>query len=112
MDLARHHWRTRWRLTRSNLNIGVLFSGLIEHMCQDEEAPGTDAIKFPRGILNYGNSGHVQSDVCAAGLVNGPGITLNVLVRYDNSAVNKKGLYNSNSIVFRFYVCKLPLHDS
>ncbi|KAJ5951939.1 uncharacterized protein N7479_010352 [Penicillium vulpinum] len=36
---------------------------LIDHMGQDEEAPGTDAIKFPRGILNYGVSGHAQSDV-------------------------------------------------
>lgn len=36
---------------------------LIDHMGQDEEAPGTDAIKFPRGILNYGISGHAQSDV-------------------------------------------------
>ncbi|KAJ5491994.1 Glycoside hydrolase family 35 [Penicillium expansum] len=36
---------------------------LIDHMGQDEEAPGTDAIKFPRGILNYEISGHTQSDV-------------------------------------------------
>lgn len=26
---------------------------LIHDMCQDEEAPGTDAIKFPHGVLNY-----------------------------------------------------------
>ena len=26
---------------------------LIDHMGQDEEAPGTDAIKFPRGILDF-----------------------------------------------------------
>lgn len=32
-------------------------------MGQYEEAPGTDAVKFPRGILNYGISGHAQSDV-------------------------------------------------
>lgn len=36
---------------------------LIDHMGQDEEAPGTDVIKFPKGILNYGISGHDQSDV-------------------------------------------------
>jgi hypothetical protein len=40
-----------------------VLSILIDHMGQDEEAPGTDAIKFPRGILNYGISGHSQSDV-------------------------------------------------
>ncbi|KAJ5706029.1 hypothetical protein N7536_001718 [Penicillium majusculum] len=40
-----------------------VISVLIDHMGQDEEAPGTDAIKFPRGILNYGISGHAQSDV-------------------------------------------------
>jgi beta-galactosidase len=40
-----------------------VLSILIDHMGQDEEAPGTDAIKFPRGILNYGISGHGQSDV-------------------------------------------------
>jgi beta-galactosidase len=32
-------------------------------MGYDEEAPGTDAIKFPRGILNYYLSGHSQTDV-------------------------------------------------
>ncbi|OGM40835.1 putative beta-galactosidase [Aspergillus bombycis] len=31
---------------------------LIDHMGYDEEAPGTDAIKFPRGILDYSLSGH------------------------------------------------------
>lgn len=36
---------------------------LIDHMGYDEEAPGTDAIKFPRGILNYFLSGHSQADV-------------------------------------------------
>ncbi|KAJ5969663.1 hypothetical protein N7501_005911 [Penicillium viridicatum] len=40
-----------------------VISVLIDHMGQDEEAPGTDAIKFPRGILNYGISGHTQSEV-------------------------------------------------
>lgn len=36
---------------------------LIDHMGQDEEAPGTDAIKFPRGILDYDVSGHSKSDI-------------------------------------------------
>ena len=40
-----------------------VLSVLIDHMGQDEDAPGTDAIKFPRGILNYGISGPSQSDV-------------------------------------------------
>ncbi|KAJ5413180.1 hypothetical protein N7465_005485 [Penicillium sp. CMV-2018d] len=40
-----------------------VISVLIDHMGQDEEAPGTDAIKFPGGILNYGISGHTQSEV-------------------------------------------------
>ncbi|KAJ5932535.1 hypothetical protein N7516_007024 [Penicillium verrucosum] len=40
-----------------------VISLLIDHMGQDEEAPGTDAIKLPRGILNYGISGHAQSEV-------------------------------------------------
>ncbi|KAJ5757703.1 uncharacterized protein N7511_006397 [Penicillium nucicola] len=40
-----------------------VLSILIDHMGQDEEAPGTDAIKFPRGILNFGISGRDQSDV-------------------------------------------------
>lgn len=36
---------------------------VIDHMGQDEEAPGTDAIKFPRGILDYSLAGHQKSDV-------------------------------------------------
>jgi beta-galactosidase len=36
---------------------------VIDHMGQDEEAPGTDAIKFPRGILDYALSGHDLADV-------------------------------------------------
>ncbi|OKL55621.1 putative beta-galactosidase E [Talaromyces atroroseus] len=37
---------------------------LIDNMGQDEEGPGTDAIKFPHGILNYSLAGHDdQSDV-------------------------------------------------
>jgi beta-galactosidase len=36
---------------------------LIDHMGYDEEAPGTDAIKFPRGILNFYLSGHTQDDI-------------------------------------------------
>ncbi|KAJ5807329.1 hypothetical protein N7447_010785 [Penicillium robsamsonii] len=40
-----------------------VISVLIDHMGQDEETLGTDAMKFPRGTLNYGVSGHAQSDV-------------------------------------------------
>lgn len=40
-----------------------IISILIDNMGQDEEAPGTDAIKFPRGILGYQLSNHEQSDV-------------------------------------------------
>lgn len=40
-----------------------VISILIDNMGQDEEAPGTDAIKFPHGILGYQLSNHVQSDV-------------------------------------------------
>lgn len=36
---------------------------LVDHMGQTEEAPGTDAIKFPIGILNYSLAGHPQDDV-------------------------------------------------
>ncbi|KAF2092799.1 putative beta-galactosidase E [Rhizodiscina lignyota] len=36
---------------------------LIDHTGQDEEAPGTDAIKAPRGLLNYQLSGHEQNGV-------------------------------------------------
>ncbi|RFU27141.1 Beta-galactosidase, partial [Scytalidium lignicola] len=32
-------------------------------MGYDEEAPGTDAIKFPRGILNFGVSGNSQDEI-------------------------------------------------
>ncbi|KAM0150457.1 hypothetical protein ACHAQE_008959 [Botrytis cinerea] len=40
-----------------------VFTVLIDHMGQDEEAPGTDAIKFPRGFLDYSLSSHPQADV-------------------------------------------------
>jgi beta-galactosidase len=36
---------------------------LIDDMGQDEEAPGTDAIKFPHGILNYQLLNHSKSDI-------------------------------------------------
>ncbi|KAJ5082234.1 hypothetical protein N7532_011277 [Penicillium argentinense] len=36
---------------------------LIDDMGQDEEAPGTDAIKFPHGIFNYELSHHLKSDI-------------------------------------------------
>lgn len=40
-----------------------IFTILIDHMGQNEEAPGTDAVKFPRGILGYSLAGHPQSDI-------------------------------------------------
>ncbi|KAL4888053.1 putative beta-galactosidase E [Aspergillus ambiguus] len=40
-----------------------VFTVLIDHMGQDEEAPGTDAIKFPRGIMDYALSSHAATDV-------------------------------------------------
>jgi hypothetical protein len=36
---------------------------LIDHMGQDEEAPGTDAIKEPLGLVNYAFDTHPQSDI-------------------------------------------------
>lgn len=36
---------------------------LIDHTGQDEEGPGTDAVKFPRGILDYALRGRNQADV-------------------------------------------------
>jgi hypothetical protein len=36
---------------------------LIDHMGQDEEAPGTDSIKAPLGILDYHIGGHVYSEI-------------------------------------------------
>ncbi|KAI1391999.1 glycoside hydrolase family 35 protein [Hypoxylon trugodes] len=36
---------------------------LMDHMGQDEEAPGTDLIKAPMGIINFDLAGHAQSDV-------------------------------------------------
>jgi Beta-galactosidase second all-beta domain/Beta-galactosidase, domain 3 len=36
---------------------------LIDHMGQDEEAPGTDQIKRPRGITDYLLSGHTLSSI-------------------------------------------------
>ncbi|KAI1417373.1 glycoside hydrolase family 35 protein [Hypoxylon sp. FL1857] len=40
-----------------------VFTLLIDHMGQDEEAPGTDAIKLPMGLINFNLAGHPQSDV-------------------------------------------------
>ncbi|KAG4032424.1 hypothetical protein MFRU_007g03270 [Monilinia fructicola] len=49
----------------SGLEFGseYVFTVLIDHMGQDEEAPGTDAIKFPRGFLDYSLSSHLKSDI-------------------------------------------------
>ncbi|KAI1103222.1 glycoside hydrolase family 35 protein [Jackrogersella minutella] len=40
-----------------------VFTLVIDHMGQDEEAPGTDVIKAPMGIVNFNLTGHAQSDV-------------------------------------------------
>ncbi|KAI1456826.1 glycoside hydrolase family 35 protein [Annulohypoxylon moriforme] len=40
-----------------------VFTLVIDHMGQDEEAPGTDVIKAPMGIINFDLAGHAQSDV-------------------------------------------------
>jgi beta-galactosidase len=36
---------------------------LMDHMGQDEEAPGTDEIKTPMGLINYRFDKHVKSDI-------------------------------------------------
>jgi beta-galactosidase len=47
------------------LQVGMpyVFTVLIDHMGQDEEAPGTNTIKAPLGILNYRLEGHLDSDI-------------------------------------------------
>ncbi|KAH9838166.1 putative beta-galactosidase E [Teratosphaeria destructans] len=40
-----------------------VFTVLIDHMGQNEEAPGTDDVKFPFGILDYSLDGHEQQDL-------------------------------------------------
>ena len=46
-----------------NASAEYVITVLIDHTGQDEEAPGTDAVKYPRGILNYNLSGHALTDV-------------------------------------------------
>lgn len=40
-----------------------VFTLLIDHIGQDEEAPGTDAIKLPMGLVNFDLAGRAQADV-------------------------------------------------
>lgn len=40
-----------------------VITALIDHTGQDEEGPGTDAVKFPRGIIDYRLGGRSQSDI-------------------------------------------------
>ncbi|KAH8681794.1 beta-galactosidase, domain 2-domain-containing protein [Xylariales sp. PMI_506] len=49
----------------TNLTSGLpyVITLLQDHMGQDEEGPGTDAVKFPMGILNYKLAGHPASDL-------------------------------------------------
>lgn len=42
---------------------GYVLTLLIDHMGQDEEAPGTDAVKFPMGLLDYSLSNRSKSDI-------------------------------------------------
>lgn len=56
------HWQT-FTLPSLKVKSSYVVTALIDHMGQDEEAPGTDAIKFPRGILDYSLGGHLKSAV-------------------------------------------------
>lgn len=44
-------------------NTEYVITVLIDHMGQDEEAPGTDAIKFPRGILDFAVPGVAAEEI-------------------------------------------------
>ena len=48
-----------------SLKIGIpyVITVLIDHTGQTEEGPGTDAIKFPYGILDYNFTGHAKVDI-------------------------------------------------
>ncbi|CAK7215511.1 hypothetical protein SBRCBS47491_002506 [Sporothrix bragantina] len=54
-----------FRLPSLPLKSGVpyVITVLQDHMGQDEEGPGTDAVKFPMGVLNYSLAGHEATDV-------------------------------------------------
>ena len=40
-----------------------VITALIDHTGQTEEGPGTDAIKFPYGVLDYNLTGHAKSEI-------------------------------------------------
>lgn len=44
----------------------VVLTVVIDMMGQDEESPGSDAIKKPRGILNFAVAGHSKKDALGA----------------------------------------------
>lgn len=57
-------WPQTFNIT-SKLDDGLAYviTVFIDHMGQDEEAPGTDAVKAPRGILDYNLTGHGATDI-------------------------------------------------
>ncbi|RDW74825.1 beta-galactosidase-1 [Coleophoma cylindrospora] len=57
------YWQTLSFPTTLKSGGAYTLTVLIDHMGQDEEAPGTDAVKFPYGILDYALSGHSKLDL-------------------------------------------------
>ncbi|KAI2637875.1 hypothetical protein GGS26DRAFT_588244 [Hypomontagnella submonticulosa] len=64
--------RNKWRAHTTKLCclppipsrwVNDVFSQLIGRVGQDEEAPGTDRIKAPLGIIDFVLTGHVKSDI-------------------------------------------------
>lgn len=57
---ANQTWVQNFSLPSNILKRGenYVFTILIDHMGQDEEAPGTDAIKYPRGLTQFALSSH------------------------------------------------------
>ncbi|CZR61388.1 probable beta-galactosidase [Phialocephala subalpina] len=55
---ANQTWAQNFTLPSLQLREKYVFTILIDHMGQDEEAPGTDAIKYPRGLTYFALSGH------------------------------------------------------
>ncbi|CAK7217880.1 hypothetical protein SCUCBS95973_003297 [Sporothrix curviconia] len=63
-DADPYHSQT-FRLPGPRLRPGAAYviTVLQDHMGQDEEGPGTDAVKFPMGVLDYSLVGHPATDV-------------------------------------------------
>ncbi|KUI73723.1 putative beta-galactosidase E [Cytospora mali] len=49
--------------TNTTAGVDHVITVLMDHMGQDEEAPGTDAVKYPMGILDYALYAHPKGDV-------------------------------------------------